>query len=135
MKSPKLTKYGDLELTVKFPVFSNYKMFVVFSADLCASRLNRYGDAGAGGELETAAFVSICSEGCHIFLKPSAGGGLIAHESFHAIRAMFLWAGVEDFDNEIVAYHLGYLVDKIVKFQLTNRFVSALKILNKKRKA
>ena len=128
MRSFKKTKYGDYELRVKFPVFSNYTMFVVFSDDLCSARMQRYGDAGAGGESDTGAFVSRCSEGCHIFFKPYAGAGIIAHEAHHAIRALLVWADVKDFDNEVVAYHLGYLVNQITNFQ------NVVKSLSKKRR-
>jgi hypothetical protein len=129
MKNPKRSRYGDYELRIKFPVFSNYTMFVVFSNDLCASRMARYGSAGAGGESDTGAFVSLCSEGCHIFLKPYASAGIVTHEAWHAVRALLVWAEARDFDNEVVAYHLGYLVNQITDFQ--NR-VKARKSRSKK---
>ena len=128
MRNLKKTKYGDYQIAVRFPVFSGYKMFVVFSEDLCASRMARYGSAGAAGESDTGAFVSLCGEGCHIFLKPWTSAGVVAHEAWHAVRALLVWAEARDFDNEVVAYHLGYLVNQITNFQ------NVVKSLNKKRR-
>jgi hypothetical protein len=51
-----------------------------------------------------------------IFLKPNVTEGTIAHESWHAILNMLVRVGA-DLDNEVVAYHLGYLVDEIVKLK------------------
>jgi hypothetical protein len=49
-------------------------------------------------------------------LKPNVTEGTIAHESWHAILNMLVRVGA-DLDNEVVAYHLGYLVDEIVKLK------------------
>ena len=55
-----------------------------------------------------------------VFLKSSASVGTIAHESWHAVRHMLGTLGV-DLDSETVAYHLGYLVDKIFRFMRGKR--------------
>ena len=128
MRSFKKTKHGDYEIKVRFPVFSGYTMFIIFSENLCASRMGRYGSAGAAGDSDTGAFVALCSEGCHIFLKPYTSAGVVAHEAWHAVRALLVWAEARDFDNEVVAYHLGYLVNQITNFQ------NVVKSLSKKRR-
>ena len=51
-----------------------------------------------------------------VFLKHNASAGNVAHESWHVVRRMMNWLGV-DLDNEAVAYHLGYLVNRIVEAQ------------------
>lgn len=40
--------------------------------------------------------------------------GTIAHEVWHAVRRMLTHMGAE-LDNEVVAYHLGYLVEEVYK--------------------
>lgn len=51
----------------------------------------------------------------YVFVRPSSSVGDIAHESWHAIQRM-----LECFDipieNEVAAYHLGFLVNKIFDF-------------------
>lgn len=48
-----------------------------------------------------------------IAFRPFPSAGIVAHESWHAIYLMLTDAGAA-LDNEIVAYHLGHLVDKIM---------------------
>ena len=64
------------------------------------------GTAGLAVHADTLSFV---------FLPYSASVGSIAHESWHVVRRMMEHAGVE-LDNEAVAYHLGFLVNKIFRF-------------------
>jgi hypothetical protein len=113
----KKTKHGDYEKKVTFPVFSGYAVRIVFTDDLPKSRISRYGNAGAAGEGDTNAMVSTNSEGCHIFFKPMARTGVIAHEAYHAVRRMLDWIGARECDEEVVAYHLTHLVDVIAVFQ------------------
>jgi len=51
-----------------------------------------------------------------LFFKRDNSDGIIAHEAWHAVFSMFEWAGAE-LDNEMVAYHLSYLVDRIASFK------------------
>ena len=52
---------------------------------------------------------------CYVFLRPRASPGTIAHESWHALTGIFETLGIE-LDHESMAYHLGYVVDKIYKY-------------------
>lgn len=111
------TRHGDYELKVKFPVFSGYTIHVVLTSDLRASHVSRYGDGGLADDASTAAFYTSAGTGhSHLFCTKDAPAGILTHEAWHAIYGMFEWAGAE-LDNESVAYHLGYLVDKIAQFQ------------------
>lgn len=60
-----------------------------------------------------------------IFLPFDADPNTIAHECYHGVRrllqhlgvGLYEDAGVEQIDNECVAYHLGYLVGLVHKYQ------------------
>lgn len=47
----------------------------------------------------------------YVFFKPDADAGEMAHEMWHVIRHIFEYIGAE-LENEIVAYHLEYLVSE-----------------------
>ena len=117
MKKLRKTKHGDYEKDIIFPVFVGYRIHVVFTDDLRKSRIARYGDEGLSEE--AAAMHCIAKNGnAHlIFNTEKANPGILAHESWHAIRGMLEWAGAE-LDNEVVAYHLGYLFQHVFDFWL-----------------
>src|SRR5208282_5398543 len=111
-------KYKDFEKIIKFDIWSDFKVHVVFTTDLAQSRIERYDSAGAAADSSTAALFTRGAGGYgHIFFKPAACAQVIAHECCHAIWYMFEWAGVEKWDNETLAYHLGYLVGRVTDFQ------------------
>jgi hypothetical protein len=115
----KKTKHGDYEKLIKFPVWSNYKVEVIFTEDLLDSYFSRYGEAGLAGNPLTDALHTTQSGISQIFYAPTAPARVISHESWHAIFAMFKWAGVENYDDETIAYHLGWLIGEITEFQNT----------------
>jgi len=111
-------KHEDFEKVVKFNVWSDYRVYIVFTDDLAKSRIARYETAGVASESGTAALFTRGAGGYgHLFFKMDAAAGIIAHECVHAIWAMFDWAGVKQWDNETLAYHLGYLVGEASEFQ------------------
>jgi hypothetical protein len=50
-----------------------------------------------------------------IILPFDAPCSSVAHEAWHAVRRMLDYCGAEQ-ENEVVAYHLGYVVNKIIHF-------------------
>jgi hypothetical protein len=111
----KMTKWGDFEHIVKFPVLSNYFVHVIFTDNIARSRKGRYGTEGASEGAAALSSVAVGGHG-HLFFKRTNTEGIVAHEAWHAVFRMFEWAGAE-LDNEMVAYHLSYLVDQIAKFR------------------
>jgi hypothetical protein len=101
-------------LIVKFPVFSGFVVHVDRTDDMDEAISNHPIIADMTGGNDTADAVTIYDGDmeCYIFILPNADPGTIAHEAWHAIRHMMLKVGVE-LDNEAVAYHLGYLVNRI----------------------
>ena len=116
MSSPKPRSRNRFTI-IEFPVFSNYWVHVEFASDIQAAT-KKYPATSCIDNLEyTEALTVHSNEDCSfIFLKPNASAGTIAHESYHAIKRMFDIMDVKK-QNEVVAYHLGYLVDEITKFK------------------
>jgi hypothetical protein len=119
----KLTKWGDYEHIVKFPVLSNYFVHVIFTDSIARSRKARYGTEGAAEGAAALSSVAVGGHG-HLFFKLDNSEGIIAHEAWHAVFRMFEWAGAE-LDNEMVAYHLSYLVDRIASFRSHIEFLES----------
>lgn len=113
------TKHGDYETFARFPVFSNFTVYIVFTGDIQKSYTARYGTRRSPDTDRTEALLAYGGKCAHaIFQLGNSCSGTIAHESYHAIRYMFDdFEGVEQMDNEVVAYHLGYLVQKVTDFK------------------
>lgn len=115
----KKTKYGDYETYCRFPVFSNFTVYIVFTGDIQKSYTARYGTRNPPDTDNTEALLAHGGKCVHAFFQiGTCPSGTVAHEAYRAIRYMFDdFAGVRQMDNEIVAYHLGYLVQKINNFK------------------
>jgi len=114
----KKTKHGDYERTVCFPIWSDYEVKIVFCEDLGKARKARYGTSGASDNATALHTQSVNGTSHLFFIIGNCPTGVVAHECWHAIKAMLIeWAGVSDLDNETVAYHLGYLVQKVADFR------------------
>lgn len=107
----------DKRVCVVFPVFSNYTVRVVFTADLLKAVKKYQLPSEAASDPDVAAMtVHMRDVGSFILLQHNASAGTIAHESWHAVKRMLDYLGV-GYDSETVAYTLGYLVNQIVKTQ------------------
>lgn len=105
-------------IVVEFPVLGNYMIHVEVYPNL-KKLFKKYKATKGLWEKEDKrgeAFTINRSEShmSFIFLKPNVSNGTIAHESWHAIQNLFECVGAE-LENEMVAYHLGFLVDQICK--------------------
>src|ERR1700677_4708336 len=116
VKRVKKTKHGDYETRVLFPVFSNYDVLIVFTDDFQKSWNARFPSTCITSDVPQA------FHWCHQPSKGHSGmffkigrcsAGVVAHECWHCIRTMLLdWVQTE-LENEVVAYHLDYLVDGV----------------------
>jgi hypothetical protein len=68
----------------------------------------------------------------YLFLPTNAISNPIVHEAYHAVSNMFRWIEAAH-EEEIFAYHLGYLVQEIVSDQ-KKMLEKRQKRLDKKRK-
>jgi hypothetical protein len=131
----KMTSHGDYETVIRFSAFSSYRVHAIFTDDIFESCQGRYITDSQEDEGTDALTLTAAESGdTHMFLQRGASAGVVAHESWHAIYAMFKWAGVKKFDNEVVAYHLGHLVDRVIDFQLKVLQRTVVKSKRNKRK-
>jgi hypothetical protein len=101
---------------LRFPVFSNYPVRVVFCDDIIkeAKRLKLALPSGEAQDEE--AYTAIAQGGCMCVFGNDPDAQTIAHEAYHAIVALLKFSGANS-EEELVAYHLGYLVSRITKWK------------------
>jgi hypothetical protein len=101
------------------PVFG-YKVYVIVTNSVLESRKRRGNILGKVDD--SIPTIAMCSHGeaessfSYIFIKPTANAGTIAHEVYHSLCNMFRYISA-DYEEEIMAYHLTYLVDEIEKLK------------------
>ena len=114
--SMKKTRHGDYERTIRFPVWANYAVRIVFTEDI-GNSLRARGNPRRTESTE-ALHWNIGNGSVLIFKIGDCGSGTIAHECWHAIRTMLVdYCGVETMEDEVTAYHLGYLVQQVTNFK------------------
>ena len=102
---------------VEFPVFMDYVVHVELTSNIYKS-MSHY---PATKEIPNDGTTHAITVHAHdepftfVFLPYNVSIGTIAHESWHVIRRMMGYCDIE-LDSETVAYHLGYLVNKIFLF-------------------
>lgn len=107
--------------TVRFPVFNGFSIIVILSqnAPLTSSRLRvRRMEGDDMDEHEAAAFIYDDDNPARCWLVFSVNDideGLVAHECLHAVQHMLRYVRVRVDDEELNAYHQGYLVNQIHK--------------------
>lgn len=108
---------GERVKCICFPVFANYTVRVVLTPDVAKSRSARDSEIGnkydGGDPLGIHAFNG--NGDAWIFLPLTVEPGTVAHECFHCINRMMQWIQA-DLENEVVAYHLGFLVTEVSNF-------------------
>lgn len=110
---------GDKVKTVTFPVFSNYRVIVVFTHSF-EKAYKRFEHTKGAEPLQNAQGITCHihdTELSYIFILYGEDTGVMVHEAYHAIRHMFEEHNIE-MTNENVAHHLGYLVNEIVELAL-----------------
>lgn len=109
------------ELQLGFPIFSNYQVVIVFTENIPASVAYL-----SDRDYFNTPYVGASTAACHLLPEDRGIGyvlfplrihaGAIAHECWHAIYGLMNFAGVK-FEDEFIAYHLGYLVQQVVEHQ------------------
>jgi hypothetical protein len=114
---PRLTKHGDYERRVDFPIFG-FAVFVVFTEDIVKSIKVRYDQIQVRPSFEAMHCRELDNPFSHLFFKiGNATSGTISHECFHVMRFLLDdWTNC-GVGNELMAYHLGYMVDRVICFR------------------
>ena len=109
-------KFKERKKSIKFPIFVNYTVNIIVTNDKQKSLkkiANKYKLVIDQDHFEALSInVSDYSTSFLLFGEnPSVG--TIAHEVWHTVRHMLVeWVGA-GLDNEVVAYHLGYLTQQV----------------------
>jgi hypothetical protein len=102
------------------PVWSNYQVHIIFTENIRETCLKRFNLVSRSADADAVHVVSNKFEGHSflIFLIGNASSGTIAHEAYHAVDQLLDFNGVHgNYDGEVVAYHLGYIVDEACKIK------------------
>lgn len=111
----------ERETTIPFEAFGQYRVSIVHTPDIAASikkRLMLLKECTVPEDIEECKAVMYPIQGMKesvIFLRKNATLADIVHECWHAIYHMFQYFGAE-LEDEVVAYHLDYLVEKTYNF-------------------
>lgn len=115
-KSCKYKNIPDKTKTWLFPVFG-YEIKVVSSNDIMkAMQKFKHTKNIDVEEHDSSAALSVHVSKeplTYIFVPHRITLEMMVHEAFHAVRRMLKYHSINTDDNEIVAYHLGYLVQQI----------------------
>lgn len=96
---------------LQFPIFANYQVSVIFTPNIPKAVKKLGGEVSKNTDACFVTKKGCPGEGWLVFgLNPSADA--IAHECWHCISALLKFVGAKR-EEEVVAYHLGYLVGKI----------------------
>lgn len=126
------------KMILEIPAF-HWTMEVVFTNSV-VEYAKREGWQGGRNEVTTRAVTLFYDQEMKnvIIYQCSAEAGTIAHESWHAVRRMLVHVGAE-LENEVVAYHLGHLVQQTTLFKNSPRrkkkSAKAKKKVDKKKKS
>lgn len=103
-------------------MFSNYLIAVVFTDDIGLSRRKR--DDEIGHSLDGPRCTALHSYNdktddgiAWLFFARDVTPGVVAHEATHAVSRLLEYLGVTNYDQEIFAYLVEYIVEQVWKFK------------------
>ena len=102
--------------TVKIPALDYHIKVIV--TDSVSEYQHSLGICDHGSNPEASHLFGGSHDSMLVF-HPFPSPGTVSHEAWHAVRQMMLNAGAE-LDNELVAYHLGYIVEEVHKLLFKN---------------
>ena len=114
-----MNKFWEDVNKIEFKIF-NYTLWVCYTNDIVEARKGQNNCLGPCKEDKNI-------DGLHsynkhtpgqsaIFFTPDSSIGVIAHEIFHALWAMFKYIGAK-LENEVVAYHLSFTLDTVLEYK------------------
>ena len=116
----------EFKTFIPIPIY-DYRIYVIFTESLeeTAKILKAKGLLSKNVDIndrETGAFhVKFSDESfSYLIFKMEADSNQVSHECYHALCSMFRWINATH-EEELFAYHLGYLVREVCKDQGTAR--------------
>lgn len=109
--------------TINFDAFGQYRVIVVIAKNLSTAIEHWHPDGEVEGDIDDCKALTHHLEDVKesiIFLRSKFTIADIVHESWHVIFRMFEYFGAE-LEDEVVAYHLDYLVQQIYNFAKRRR--------------
>lgn len=105
---------------IDFPVFG-YRHIIIYTNNITLSRKKINNKVGRpkhelGKNVDGLHSYHKADPDGFIFFTEESTIGTISHEIFHALWQMFKYYGCK-LENETFAYHLGYMLDDILKFK------------------
>ena len=113
----KKTQHGDYAMWLTFNVLARYQVRIIFSNDVRKSAIKRIGHDPIDKDADAFVYHLRDTGMSYIFLPLDTTEHMVAHEAWHIVFRMFHYVHVQDMDDEMVAYHLGHLVEKIYEFK------------------
>lgn len=117
-------------MLLPFPTFG-YEVQIVFTSDIEGSCRARGAYIPEDATIDAYCFRDEEAWRSSLLFPYNVGYGTIAHEAWHAARNMLIRVNA-GFENEVVAYHLGYIVEEASRF---HKKLKASKIIHRPRVA
>ena len=116
IRKVRMTQYGDWATWIEFDVMANYCVRIIFSNDIIKSAKERIG-RGPGEGADAFCYHVHDTGRSYIFLPLDSPPGTIVHECWHIVHRVMGYCHVTDMDDEVVAYHLDHMVEKVYEFK------------------
>lgn len=96
---------------VEFSIFSGYTVYIIATNDIAraALRFKQTKNTDIGTDTQAICVHEVDNGITYMFLPFTSDAGDVAHECWHVVKRMLEYVGAE-LENEVVAYHLGFLV-------------------------
>lgn len=117
-KKQKKEKFFDHQGRIKLEPL-NWWLDIIYTNDIRKAREKRKKTLGKLKGKLSKTIDGLCTSHkgrLAVFIMPQSSLGTISHEAYHAVCSVFEAIGVRDYDEELTAYHLGYIVDEIYNF-------------------
>lgn len=105
--------------TITFPAFLDYRVVIILTTDKKKTyeKFMKMSDVLPNDYNFTALHIFIGEEKTSylIFTPKDSDPGTVAHECWHCLKQICSWLGAK-VENELIAYHLGYLVNEVYSF-------------------
>lgn len=97
-------------------MYLDYTVHVVVTNDVIKSGRKRDQTLAEDAEAEALHIYRKAECASYLVFNRNPDLGTVAHECYHCVYRLMRWVGADMDNNEIFAYHLGYLVNVVYTF-------------------